>query len=292
MRNLRALEGWIYERLVALSGIASVVVMVLIFLFLFRESVPLFRDVSLRHFLFGRDWLPISEPPSFGIVPLVAGTFAVTVSAAVAAVPIGVGAAVYLAEIAPRRLREGLKLAVELLAALPSVVIGFLGIRLLVPWVKAVFGLPTGFTALTGAALLALMALPTIISVAEDALGAVPGTYRQASYALGATRWETITRVVIPAARSGLLAAVLLGFGRVIGETMVVLMVTGNAPIVPRSLFDPARLMTATIAAEMGETVRPSEHYHALFAVGAVLFAVTFLVNLAADRVARGREAR
>jgi phosphate transport system permease protein len=203
----------------------------------------------------------------------------------VIALPLGVATAVFVREVAPGWAREILKPTIEVLAGIPSVVLGFFGMTLLAPTVRDVLGAPTGLTAFTGALLLAYMALPTIISVAEDALDAVPKSYRDASLAMGATQWQTIWKVVVPAARSGILTAVMLGMGRAIGETMAVMMVTGNAarmPLTLDSLFRPVRTMTATIAAEMGEVAAGSTHYHALFGVGIMLFAITFLINLAA----------
>jgi phosphate transport system permease protein len=217
---------------------------------------------------------------------LIAGSIIVTLGAAALSVPLGIACALFIAEVAPRWLREVLKPLVEVLAGLPSVVLGFLGILVLAPAVREMFGLPTGLTALTGSILLAGMALPTIVSVAEDALDAVPRSYRIGSLALGATRWQTIWRVTLPAARSGVLTATMLGVGRAIGETMAVMMVTGNAPqliLAPRAFWSPARTMTATIAAEMGEVAKGSVHYHVLFSVGLALFVITFLVNLSAS---------
>jgi phosphate transport system permease protein len=207
----------------------------------------------------------------------------VTVGAAVISIPVGVACAVYIAEIAPPSIKEVLKSGIELLAAIPSVVIGFIGMVTLVPWVKSIFRLPTGLTALSGSIMLAFMAMPTIVSVAEDALYSVPKSYKEGALALGATHWQVIHRVILPAAASGILAAVMLGIGRVIGETMAVMMITGNSAVIPNSILQPVRTLTATIAAEMGEAVVGSEHYFALFAVGIVLFVISFAVNVTAD---------
>jgi phosphate transport system permease protein len=198
-------------------------------------------------------------------------------------VPLGVASARYSAEIAPGRTREIRKSRIEILAAIPSVVIGFIGMTTLVPLLRNIFNLPTGLTAFSGSVMLGFMAMPTIVSVAEDALTAVPRQYKEAALALGATRWQAIHRVILRAASSGIVAAVMLGIGRVIGETMAVMMMTGNAARIPYSLFQPVRTLTATIAAEMGETVQGSDHYHALFAIGIVLFIITFVVNFVAD---------
>jgi len=264
-------------------GVASIFFVVLIFLFLVKEGLAVFKSVSFSHFLFGHKWYPISEPPQLGILPLVLGSILVTVGAAVISVPIGVGCAVYIAEIAPVRVKEVLKAGIELLAAIPSVVLGFVGMVTLVPLVKNVFHLPTGLTALSGSIMLAFMAMPTIVSIAEDALYSVPKNYKEGAFALGATHWQTIWRVMLPAASSGILAAVMLGIGRVIGETMAVMMITGNAAIIPKSILVPVRTLTATVAAEMGEAVVGSEHYFALFAIGIVLFVISFMINVTAD---------
>ena len=269
------------EKLIVVSGGTTVAVVLLLFIFLLRDSLPTFRTAPLAELLFGRNWYPLSGV--FGMLPLILGSLLVTAGAVAIGVPIGVAAAVYIGEIAHPKIREVLKPAVETLAAIPSVVIGFLGLVLLAPWIKQIFNLPTGLTALAGSIMLAFMAMPTIISISEDALNAVPREYRAGSLALGATKWQTISRVVVPAAKSGIVAAVMLGIGRAIGETMAVLMVTGNAAVIPHTFLEPVRTMTATIAAEMGETVQYSAHYHALFAVGSVLFLITFAINLIAD---------
>ena len=274
----RAIEGLIYA-----CGIGSIVVVALIFLFLLKEGLALFGTVSPWAFLAGRRWYPISEPPSFGILPLILGSCWVTAGAIVLAVPLSVASALFIAEIATGWVKDVLKTGIELLAAIPSVVLGFIGITVLAPVVKQCFHLPTGLTALTGSITLGLMAMPTIVSITDDALTAVPRPYREGALALGATQWQTMYRILLPAARSGIVAAIMLGIGRVIGETMAVMMVTGNAAGLPRSLLSPVRTMTATIAAEMGETVRGSEHYAALFAIGIVLFLISLAVNVAAD---------
>jgi len=277
------------ECAIFLAGLISIVFVLLIFIFLLKEGLSLFKTYSPFSFLFGTEWFPISHPAKFGVVPLVAGSLTVTIGAIFIAVPLGVGAAIYIAEVAPTWLKEILKGTVEFLAAIPSIVLGFIGLVTLVPLVKQVFHLQTGLTAMAGSIMLAFMAMPTIVSMMEDALNTVPNSYRAGALALGATRWQMIWRVLLPAASSGMLAAVMLGIGRVIGETMVVLMITGNAARIPNSLFQPVRTMTATIAAEMGEAVQASEHYYALFAIGIVLFIITFLINLAASIFIKGR---
>ena len=280
---LRKIKEFIIEKLILLCGLASIFFVLLIFVFLLKEGLAVFKMVGVGDFLGGKSWYPISEPPQLGILPLILGSLWVTLGAAVISVPVGVGCAVYIAEIAPLKTKEVLKASIELLAAIPSVVLGFIGMVTLVPLVKNVFHLSTGLTALSGSVILAFMAMPTIVSIAEDALYAVPKSYKEGAFALGATHWQTIWRVVLPAASSGIVAAVMLGIGRVIGETMAVMMITGNSAVIPQSLLQPVRTLTATIAAEMGEAVVGSEHYFALFAIGIVLFIISFAINVTAD---------
>jgi phosphate transport system permease protein len=280
---VRKLKEFVIEKLILFCGLASIFFVVLIFLFLLKEGLAVFKTVTPPQFLFGKSWYPISEPPHLGILPLILGSLMVTLGAALISIPIGVACAVYIAEVAPLKIKEILKSGIELLAAIPSVVLGFIGMVTLVPWIKSIFHLPTGLTALSGAVMLAFMAMPTIVSIAEDALYSVPKTYKEGALALGATHWQAIHRVILPAASSGIMAAVMLGIGRVIGETMAVMMITGNAAVIPHSILQPVRTLTATIAAEMGEAVVGSEHYFALFAVGIVLFVISFIVNVGAD---------
>jgi phosphate transport system permease protein len=280
---MRKFKEFLIEKLILICGSASIFFVVLIFLFLLKEGLAVFKSVSPAKFLFGSKWYPISEPPQLGILPLIMGSLMVTLGAAVISIPIGVASAIYIAEVAPTKLKEILKAGIELLAAIPSVVLGFIGMVTLVPWVKTLFHLPTGLTALSGSIMLAFMAMPTIVSIAEDALYSIPKSYKEGALALGATRWQAIWRVMLPAASSGILAAVMLGLGRVIGETMAVMMITGNAAILPHSILQPVRTLTATIAAEMGEAVVGSEHYFALFAIGIVLFVISFAINVTAD---------
>lgn len=283
--------GWqrigefIIERLIRIAGISTIVLVALIFIFLLREGLPAFVSVPLSE-LFGPRWYPIEN--IFGLWPLLFGSLLVTFGAIVIAVPLGLTTAIYLGEIAPQGQREILKPLIEMLAGIPSIVLGFLGWVALAPLIQRL-GAPTGLTAFTGSLLLAYMSLPTIISISEDALYAVPKEYRDGALALGATQWQTIWRVVLPAARSGLVIAVMLGIGRAIGETMAVMMVTGNAANVPALgsgiMFQPVRTMTATIAAEMGEVAQGSQHYHMLFGIGIVLFIITFAINSLATRI-------
>ncbi len=273
------------EAAIRASGVASIFIVALIFIFLLKEGIRLFQLYPIGDFLLGRSWYPISEPASFGILPLILGTLLVTAGAMMISIPLGIASAIYIAEVAPKRTKEILKSGIELLAAIPSVVLGFIGMVTIVPWIKTVFHIPTGLTAFSGSVILAFMAMPTIVSIAEDALHSVPKNYKEGAYALGATQWQTIHRVVLPAASSGIVAAVMLGIGRVVGETMAVMMVTGNAPSMPRGILYPVRTLTATVAAEMGETVQGSDHYFALFAIGIVLFLITFAINMTADMV-------
>ena len=276
---------FVITRLIKASGYSAIIFVALIFFFLVREGIPTFGETSLSSLLSLR-WYPIED--HFGILPLLTGSLIVTIGAGIIAVPFGIGTAVYISEIAPRWMREILKPLVELLGGLPSVVLGFLGILVLSPYLRVLLNLPTGLTAFTGSLLLGGIAIPTVVSVAEDALDAVPRSYREGAWALGATPWQTIWRVTFPAARSGVLTAVMLGVGRAIGETMTVMMVTGNAPVLALklgSLFSPVRTMTATIAAEMGEVASGSTHYHVLFFIGMVLFLISLGVNVAASSV-------
>jgi phosphate transport system permease protein len=276
---------FIITRAVKASGYSAILFVVLIFIFLLREGLPTLSDVLLKDLLSTR-WYPIEN--YFGILPLLTGSLVVTLGAALIAVPLGLGSAIFIAEISPRWLRELLKPLVELLGGLPSVVLGFLGILVLSPSLRIILNLPTGLTALAGSLLLGAIAIPTIVSIAEDALDAVPQSYREGALAVGATRWQTIWRVTLPAARSGVLTAIMLGIGRALGETMAVMMVTGNAPVMAtrwNSLFMPARTMTATIAAEMGEVANGSVHYHVLFFIGLVLFLISLAINIAASSV-------
>lgn len=272
----------------ALAATAAISLLALagIMVFLFMEGLPLFRAHSVSSFLFGNFWYPTAEPPEFGIFPLLLSSLAVTLTASCVAVPLGVLTAAYLTEIAGSGVRRVVKPFVELLAALPSVVIGFFGMVVAAPFIQDYLGADTGLNLFNAAIMLAFMSVPTICSVAEDALFAVPRSLREASLALGATRWETTVRVVLPAALSGIGTAVMLGMSRAIGETMVVLMVAGGAGMIPSSLFDPVRPMPASIAAEMAEAPFRSEHYHALFAIGVVLFLFTLCFNLLARHIA------
>lgn len=275
------------EGLIHLCGVSAILFILAIFAFIAKEGTG-FLLSHLGEMLTSTDWSPTHEPPVFGIVALLIGTLWCVGLSLVFSVPIGLASAIYLSEFAPTQLREVLKIIVELLAAIPSVVWGFIGVMIINPILQGM-GAQVGLNGLNGAIILALMTLPLLVSLGEDALRAVPDSYRQASQAMGATKWETVWRVLLPAARPGLLVAVLLGVGRCVGETMAVLMATGHSVNIPDSLFDPVRTLTATIAAELGEAVRGGEHYQALFALGLLLFLITFVVNLIADLTVRGR---
>ena len=278
-------QEYVITRAIRAAGYSAIVFVALIFYFLLREGLPALQEVALPD-LFALRWYPIEN--YFGLLPLISGSIIVTLGATLIAVPFGIATAIFISEIAPRWVREILKPLVELLGSLPSVVLGFLGILVLAPNIRVLLNLPTGLTAFAGSLLLGAIALPTVVSVAEDALDSVPRSYREGAWALGATRWQTIWRVTLPAARSGVLTAVMLGVGRAIGETMTVMMVTGNAPVLADSLgsfFSPVRTMTATIAAEMGEVANGSSHYHTLFFIGMLLFIFSLVINVTASAV-------
>lgn len=263
----------------------SVLIVIGIFVFLGKEAGQFAVEPGLKELL-GSRWIPVSfQKESFGLLPLITGSLLVTTLATLLTIPFGVGAAIYISELAKPGEREFLKPFIEILAGIPSVVIGFFGLVLLVPLIKAVFRLSTGLTALAGAVLLALMAIPTVVSISEDAIRSVPSSYKAASLALGASKMQTIWKVTVPAALPGIIAAIMLGTGRVVGETMAVMMVTGNAAVITASPFESVRTMTATIAAEMGEVPFGSDHYRALFCVGIVLLLATFSLNMVAQKV-------
>lgn len=271
-----------------LAGWLSVAVLSGIFAMLLFNGAKALIHIEPADFFFGVQWNPAAfDTPQFGILPLIFSTLLTTFGAMLIAVPLGIGTAAYLAEVAPPGVYRILKPIIELFAGVPSVAVGFIGITVVAPAIAHIFGLNNGLNALNGSILLAIMSLPTIITVAEDAIRAVPQTFREASYSLGATRGTTLWRVTLPAAMSGILAAVMLGLGRALGETMTVLMATGNASAFPNGFFDPVRTMTAAIAIELGETAQGTTHYCALFAVGAVLFGMSLTVNVLSEKIAR-----
>ena len=269
-----------------LNGLVAIIILVLIFSLLVTEGFPALKKIGLANIFLSDRWNPTSfQKETYGILAMVVSTLMVTIGSLVISVPIGIASAAYIADVANHRVREIIKPVIEILAGIPSVVIGFLGIVVVGPFIAKIFGIASGLNAINGSVLLAVMSLPTIISISEDAIVSVPQEYKNASLALGANKWQTLIRVTIPSALSGIIAAVMLGMGRAIGETMTVLMACGNAPAMPHSFLDPVRTMTATIAIELGETVQGDIHYRSLFIIGTVLFMMTFLVNLVSDIV-------
>jgi phosphate transport system permease protein len=282
-RKKELLYKWVFTIL----AFSSLVFLTGIVVVLFTESVPLFAKISPLKFLFGRDWYPTYDPPDFGILPLILASAWVTAGALLVAVPLGIGSALYINELATSNQRAVLKPLIEILASIPSIVYGFFGMAVLAPLLQRLFHIPIGLCAFTASAVLGIMATPTICSITEDALSYVPRSFREASFAVGATRWQTLTQVVIPAAGSGISTAVILGISRAIGETMTVLMVAGGAAVMPSSWFDPVRPMTAAIAAEMGEAPMGGLHYRALFSIALILFLITFVFNIVAELISR-----
>jgi phosphate transport system permease protein len=287
-------RAWYVDKAVAgivfVGGISAVVFIIGIFVFITREGFSfVFGTLDFGEFLGSIAWRPTSEAnPTYGALALIAGTASVTGFAMLVSVPFSLGAAIYIAEFATGRVRESLKVLVEMLAAIPSVVWGFIGLSIMNPLIIDVFDVPVGLSVLNSGIILGLMAAPIMTTIAEDALKAVPDGYREAAEAMGATKWQIIFKVVLPAGKNGLMAAVLLGVGRGFGETMAVLMASGHSINIPTSPFDSVRALTATIAAELGDAPVGSEHYRALFTLGIFLFIVTFIINLTADLVVRG----
>ncbi|HNW58818.1 MAG TPA: phosphate ABC transporter permease subunit PstC [bacterium] len=289
-RPLEPVKEWLIERFIWLCGVSAVLFVFGIFLFVFREgSSFLWHGFKAGEFFTSIEWYPTSRiHVRYGALALITGTFSVSLLAMIIAVPFGMGTAIFISEFCPPRLKEILKITIELLAAIPSVVWGFIGLTLMNSLLLRLFDAPLGLNMLNGAIILALMSVPIIVSIGEDALKAVPDSYREAALALGCTRWQMVLRVLLPAARNGLLAAVLLGIGRAVGETMAVLMATGHSIRIPHSVLEPVRTLTATIAAELGEAPVHSEHYQVLFIIGILLFTITFAINLGADLIVRG----
>ncbi len=286
MKILRFKET-LYKWIFTILAFASLFFLVGIVLVLVKEGLPIFQKVNFFKFIFGRFWYPTYNPAEFGILPLILASVWVTLGAVVVCVPLGVGTALYLNELAGLRQKAILKPIIELLASIPSVVFGFFGMVILTPFLQKTFHLPTGLTALNASIILGVMATPTVCSIAEDALNYVPNAFREASFAVGATRWQTLTQVIIPAAGSGISTAIILGMSRAIGETMTVLMVAGGSAVIPHTFLEPVRPMTAAIAAEMGEAPMGGSHYHALFAIALILFVITFVFNIIAEIISR-----
>jgi phosphate transport system permease protein len=283
----RRLKEKAYRWVFTILAFASLFFLVGIVIVLFKEGTPIFKEIGFTKFIFGTKWYPTSSPPEFGIMPLMLGSLWVTVGASLVCVPLGVGSALYLNEIAGFRQRQFLKPIIELLASIPSVVFGFFGLVVVTPFLQKLFNLPTGMTALNASLILGLMATPTVCSISEDALSYVPRSFREASFAVGANRWQTLIQVVIPAAGSGISTGIILGMSRAIGETMTVLMVAGGSAVIPHTFLEPVRPMTAAIAAEMGEAPMGGSHYHALFAIALILFLITFVFNIIAEIISR-----
>ncbi len=279
------------ELIIRLSGISAILFVLAIFFFVFREAIPITfsEHFSIKEFLTSTAWYPTSAVNvRYGTFALTVGSLSITFLSVIIALPFGIGAAIYISEFCGAKLKESLKIIIELLAAIPSVVWGFIGLTVMSKVIVAVTGAPIGVNLLNGSIILALMSVPIIVSIGEDALKAVPDSYREAALAQGATKWQIVFRVLLPAAKNGLLAAVLLGVGRAVGETMAVLMATGHAVAIPTSLVDPIRTLTANIAAELGEAPAKSDHYRVLFLTGILLFVITFAINLIADFAIRG----
>lgn len=277
----------LFKYLSLFAALCSIIFLFGIIFSIFREGLPIFKTAGLFKFLFGTAWYPTQEPAEFGILPLIVGSIVVTLGALIVAIPLGVGSAIYLSEMARPDTREILKPFIELLAGIPSVIFGLFGMAFLAPFIMRLFHLNTGLNAFTASIILGIMVVPIISSLSEDAISAIPNTLREAAYALGANKWETIRKIILPAAKSGIVASIILGFGRAIGETMVVLMVAGGSAIIPKSIFQPVRPMTSAIAAEMGETVVGDNHYRALFGIAIVLFLIIFASNLLTETVKR-----
>ena len=282
--QMRRLYEIFIEKFFFLNGLFAILILLGIFSLLFFKGFPAIRELGLKSFFGSSVWNPNAYvTPQYGILSLITSTLMVTFGALAIAVPLGVACAAFISQVASSRVREVLKPAVEILAGIPSVVVGFLGIILVNPLIAKLFGISNGLNALNGSILLAIMSLPTIISLSEDALRAVPKTYKEASLALGGNDWQTLIRVLVPSALSGIIASIMLGMGRAIGETMTVLMATGNAPALTFNFLDAIQTMTATIAIELGEVPYNTTHYYALFVIGLVLFVMTFVVNLVSD---------
>lgn len=284
MASQNRITNAVWEKVFQIAGSLTIIILASIFIFLAIHSFGILGEISLREFFFSKNWNPSSyNQPLWGILPLVAGTFLISLAALIIAVPIAIAIAIYLSEIASRKTKEILKPLIEMIASIPSVILGLLGLLFLAPLIAKIFNLSNGLNALTAALLVAITAIPTIASISEDALARISVSLRETSLALGASQWTTIKKIVIPAAKSGIIASMMLGFGRIIGETMIVLMVAGNSLAFPTSILSPARPMTASIAIEIKEVVSGGLHWQALFAVGLALFLITFLINLLVD---------
>ena len=282
----------IMSRVVFCVAVTGIVILIFILGFLIANGLPVLESTSLGEMFFSKDWYPTEEPPALGMVALIAGTLAATLLSSVMAIPVSIALAIFSAEIAPRKVRQCFKVLFEMLGFLPSIVLGFIGMMIIAPWMQVGLGIPSGLNLLNSSILLGFLIIPSVASLSDEALAAVPGELRDASYALGATRMETIFKVVFPSALPGIIAATLLGVMRALGETMVVLMAAGGAAVLPAMFTDPIRPLTSTIAAEMGETPVGSTHYHALFFAGLILLIMTLAINLASLYVEKRGEKR
>ena len=282
----------IMSRVVFCVAVTGIVILIFILGFLIANGLPVLESTSLGEMFFSKDWYPTEEPPALGMVALIAGTLAATLLSSVMAIPVSIALAIFSAEIAPRKVRQCFKVLFEMLGFLPSIVLGFIGMMIIAPWMQVTIGIPSGLNLLNSSILLGFLIIPSVASLSDEALAAVPGELRDASYALGATRMETIFKVVFPSALPGIIAATLLGVMRALGETMVVLMAAGGAAVLPSMFTDPIRPLTSTIAAEMGETPVGSTHYHALFFAGLILLIMTLAINLASLYVEKRGEKR
>ncbi|HPS85805.1 MAG TPA: phosphate ABC transporter permease subunit PstC [Spirochaetota bacterium] len=271
------------EKFFFIIGLSSLLVLLTIMIFLIKEGLPLFKEISISDFIFGQEWYPTSGNPRFGILPLIISSLYITIIASLIAIPLSLSVAIYISELAGSTLREIVKPVVEIIASIPSVIVGFFGMVVVAPFLMTHFNIDSGLNLLNASLMLAFMAIPTIASISEDAISSVPMSLKEASYALGANRWQTIIHVTIPASLSGIWTAIILGVSRVIGETMIVLMVAGGAAVIPNSIFSPVRPLTSNIAAEMAEASVGGTHYRALFAIGIILFVITFIFNIIAD---------
>jgi len=285
MKKATVVTEKIFQSITYVAALCTIIFLFSIIGSVFKEGLPFFHVVSLKQVFTSTQWFPTANNPEFGILALIVGSFSVTIVALIIAVPLGLGSAIYLSEVAKPSVRELVKPIIELLAGIPSVVYGLFGMAFLAPLFRQCFHLETGLTLFTASVILGIMVIPIISSMSEDALSAVPKNLREASFALGGTTWETITRITVPAAKSGIIGSILLGFGRAIGETMVVLMVAGGAAVIPHTLFQPVRPMTSTIAAEMGESAVGSLHFQSLFGIAIILFIITFFSNLLTEMI-------
>jgi phosphate transport system permease protein len=277
----------LYEHIFTILAFSSLLFLLGIIIVLFKEGLPVFHAVSVKKFILGKNWYPTFDPPEYGILPLILASFWITIGAMFVCVPLGIGSALYIHELAGEKQKMIFKPLIEILSAIPSIVFGFFGMVIVAPFLQDLLKIPTGLCGLTASIVLGIMAIPVISSIAEDALNYVPRSFKEASYALGANRWQTLMKVVIPAAGSGISTSIILGMSRIVGETMTVLMVSGGAAVIPKSFLEPIRPMTSTIAAEMGEAVMGSTHYNALFAIGLVLFLITMVFNVVAEIISR-----